>query len=67
MTVKHMDAELLQNRCDALLIALVGKEDLVSKWWNSQNKAFDKTPREQFDKDPKSVYNYLMRCAEGEW
>jgi hypothetical protein len=38
--------------------------NLVEKWWQSPNKAFDmKTAEEQFDIDPKVVYNYLMGHA----
>jgi hypothetical protein len=38
--------------------------NLVNKWWQSPNKAFDmKTAQEQFDIDPEVVYNYLMGHA----
>ena len=50
----------MKKRCDALLIALLGK-DLAPKWWESRNKAFDgKTPAEQWGIDPQSVYDYLI-------
>jgi hypothetical protein len=61
-----MDKELLKKRCDQLLIGMVG-ESLVDRWWDSHNKAFDQSPKKQFDENPQSVYNYLLRCAEGEW
>ena len=55
--------ENLKNKCDLLLQAMVGP-NLVNKWWQSPNKAFDmKTAQEQFDIDPKVVYNYLMGHA----
>ena len=55
--------ENLKKRCDLLLEAMVGP-NLVEKWWQSPNKAFDmKTAEEQFDIDPKVVYNYLMGHA----
>lgn len=55
----------LIGRCNFLLTALVGA-DLVEKWWDSRNHAFDlKTPREVFENDPQEVLNYLMRFADG--
>ena len=55
--------ENLKNKCDLLLQAMVGP-NLVNKWWQSPNKAFDmKTAQEQFDIDPEVVYNYLMGHA----
>jgi hypothetical protein len=55
-----MNSTIMKKRCDVLLIALVGK-DLAPKWWDSRNKAFDdKTPSEQWEIDPQSVYDYLM-------
>ena len=55
--------ENLKKRCDWLLTAMLGKDN-IEKWWQSRNKAFDmKTAQEQFDIDPKVVYNYLMGHA----
>jgi len=52
--------EQLKKRCDMLLTVMLGKNN-VEDWWQSRNKAFDmKTAKEQFDIDPKIVYNYLM-------
>jgi hypothetical protein len=61
-----MDKELLKKRCDILLLSMVGK-DFVERWWNGYNKAFNQTPQKQFDENPQSVYNYLIRSSEGEW
>lgn len=56
-----------KKQCDALLNTLVG-ENLSEKWWTSPNMAFQlKTPKEVFDESPDTVYEYLMRMAEGEW
>jgi len=56
-------SENLKKKCDLLLQAMVGP-NLVNKWWQSRNKAFDmKTAKEQFDIDPEVVYNYLMGHA----
>ena len=62
-----MDKKELKYKCDRILRAMVNNQDLESKWWNGHNKAFNQTPQKQFDENPESVYNYLMRCAEGEW
>jgi hypothetical protein len=44
-------------------MAMLGKE-MAPKWWDSPNKAFDlKTPNEQWQIDPESVYDYLMFYA----
>lgn len=61
-----MDNKPLKWKCDRLLQAMVGTI-LADKWWNSYNRAFDQTPQKQFDDNPESVYNYLMKHAEGEW
>jgi hypothetical protein len=61
-----MDKELLKKRCDILLLSMVGK-DLVERWWNGYNKAFNQTPQKQFDENPQLVYNYLIRSSEGDW
>lgn len=49
-----------KQRSDALVVALVGR-DYSELWWNSANRAFDeRTPREQWQIDYTTVYNYLM-------
>ena len=58
---------VLRARCEALVIALVGK-DMAPKWWTSSNRAFEgQTPQEQFDRNAERVYSYLMGSAEGYW
>lgn len=55
--------EIKRKRSEILVIAMMGK-DLAAKWWDSPNKSFDmKTPNEQWQIDPESVYNYLMYYA----
>ena len=57
----------MRARCDALVIALVGRE-MSDKWWNGSNKAFGgDTPEQIYSVAPSAVYAYLMRSAEGEW
>lgn len=55
--------KIKRKRCEVLVIALLGKK-LAEKWWESPNKAFDqRTPEEQWQLDPESVYDYLMFYA----
>ena len=55
--------EVIKQRCEMLVIALVGKE-LAPKWWQSTNNAFDgKTPEVMFQEDPNAVYDYLLNHA----
>lgn len=61
-----MDKILMRKRCEVLVIALVG-ENLSNRWWNSYNKAFNMTANEQYDIDPKVVYDYLMHYGFGGW
>ena len=47
----------MKAKCEALVIALVGKEHALG-WWNSPNRAFDnQTPLET---DISRVYEYLL-------
>ena len=52
----------LKKRCNVLLLALLGNTELVDKWWQSKNIAFDlKTPEQQWFVDSEAVYNYLLQ------
>ena len=52
--------DVIKTHCDKMLIAMLGFDN-VSQWWESPNKAFDmNTPKEQWEKDPQVVYNYLL-------
>lgn len=54
---------MCKQRSDALVIALVGKDN-ADAWWNSPNKAFvGKTPADMWLTDFRQVYNYLMHHA----
>lgn len=53
--------EFYKERLDRLLMALVGTEELVEKWWNSPNLAFKgQYPIKVFDNDPNKVINYIL-------
>lgn len=59
-----ISAENYKKRCDWLLTAMLGKDN-VDGWWKSRNKAFDmKTAEEQFAVDPESVYQYLLNYVQ---
>jgi len=50
----------VRQRCNDLLIALMGK-DHADSWWNSRNRAFNMlTGNQQWEIDPESVYIYLL-------
>lgn len=58
------DDAVLKKRCDALLYAMIGREDLCENWWIGQNLAFDlQTPSDMFKKNPLRVFNYLAHHA----
>jgi hypothetical protein len=53
--------------CDEALQALVGP-NVAELWWNSANRAFDgRTPKQQFEFDPNSVYQYLIEHCMGDY
>ena len=57
----------MRARCEALVVAMVGRE-MSDKWWTGSNKAFGgDTPEQIYSVAPSAVYAYLMRSAEGEW
>jgi hypothetical protein len=55
----------IQKQCNALLMAMLGRQELVDQWWNSPNKGFDNA--HPADVDPKKVLEYLMAHAYGGW
>ena len=60
-------ADKRKNKCDVLLIAMLGTTELVDQWWKSPNKAFNNnTPEVAYYVEPKEVLSYLMRMSEGE-
>jgi hypothetical protein len=55
----------IQKQCNALLMAMLGRQELVDQWWNSPNKGFDNA--HPADVDLKKVLEYLMAHAYGGW
>jgi hypothetical protein len=55
-----MTIDQMKQRCDVLLIAMLGKQ-YVEAWWSKENLAFNMlTPLKQWELDPVLVYRYLM-------
>jgi hypothetical protein len=51
-----------------ILYALLGSEELVQKWWESPNRAFDEmTPNEMWNRDKDRVKKYLLAQLSGEY
>ena len=57
--------EKLKRENDALLFAMLGRQELVEQWWHRPNKGFDGA--HPIDVDPKKVQEYLISKAYGEW
>lgn len=63
-----MENDRTRQRCEALLISMLGREDLAIRWWHTPNKFFKgETPEKIYSDSPTRVYEYLISCAEGEW
>lgn len=53
---------------DLLLLSVLGSKDLVNKWWQSPNKAFNnKTPEQQYQEDQEEVITYITSHTRGEY
>lgn len=62
-----MNERASRFRCDSMLTALLGKEQ-VTTWWNSPNRAFEnRTPNEQWKVDRRIVENYLYAQCSGDY
>ena len=56
------------DKYNRILYALLGSEELVQKWWESPNRAFDEmTPNEMLNRDKTRVKNYLLAQLSGEY
>lgn len=53
---------------DELLLSLLGSQDLVDKWWNSDNTYFQgDTPEQVFRSNPQQVINYINQFCYGDY
>ena len=59
---------MVTDKYNRILHALLGSNELVQKWWESPNKAFDDmTPSEMLDRDKDRVKNYLLAQLSGDY
>lgn len=50
------------DACCKALLAMLGSELLVQRWWASQNGAFEgQTPWQVYRTDPQRVCDYVLR------
>jgi hypothetical protein len=53
-----------RERLNWLLISALGDKELVYKWWQSPNQAFEyATPEQIWSEEPERVANYIMRAV----
>ena len=65
--IEEDNERISRARSEALVIAMVGKQQ-SHYWWNTVNNAFDlKTPNEMWRRDWSRVYKYLMTHAAGDY
>ena len=66
MSEDDVQDKMLYN-ANQILKALLGSDELISRWWNSDNKAFDmEIPADLWhtSKGRIKVYNYLLDQME---
>lgn len=49
---------ITEEKLKPVLMALLGSEDLIERWWTSPNKAFDNKPPR--DVELRKVADYLL-------
>ena len=55
---------ITRERINWLLLSSLGDKELVYKWWQTTNAAFEYSTPEQVWKDnPERVANYVMRAV----
>lgn len=51
----------MKEKINRMLLAMLGSDDLVEKWWNSPNLYFEGiTPNEVYAENPELVRNYVF-------
>ncbi len=56
----------MEYNLDEMLLAMLGSQELVNKWWSSPNKAFDLlTPQQAFNSNPEWVVAYILKHSYG--
>ena len=50
-----------KRKLNVCLFAMLGNDDLVNRWWESPNLAFEnKTPNEVYEKNEQQVIDYVL-------
>lgn len=50
-----------KRKLNIILFAMLGSDDLVNRWWESPNLAFEnKTPNQMYDEDEQQVIDYVL-------
>lgn len=57
----------LKKQCDAILMALLGSQELVDNWWIGFNREFDDKPINVYEKYPQRVKEYLFAQVSGDY
>lgn len=56
-----MVKQLTKQTINIALKAMLGSDDLVTRWWTIPNKAFNnKKPDDVWEYDPKAVASYVI-------
>lgn len=50
-----------KRKLNIMLFTLLGSDDLVNRWWENPNLAFeDKTPNQMCEEDEQQVIDYIL-------
>ena len=50
-----------KRKLNIMLFTMLGSDDLVNRWWESPNLAFeDKTPNQMYEEDEQQVIDYVL-------
>ena len=50
-----------KRKLNVCLFAMLGNDDLVNRWWESPNLAFEnKTPNEMYEENEQQVIDYVL-------
>lgn len=51
----------IKRKLNVCLFAMLGNDDLVNRWWESPNLAFEnKTPNEMYEENEQQVIDYVL-------
>ena len=57
----------IDPKLNKMLLALLGSEPMVERWWNSGNKAFAlESPASIYERNPDFVINYINQYTQCE-